>query len=391
MKAYWTYQTASCGGPPPDRSASTKSSAGAHLLTSGPLYAGDYSLLLLKDVPPGVFYAGWDPATPPFGAPLTGIHHPQGSFKRISFGRRIGDAFVVIDNFQNPAQDYYQVLWEKGRTEQGSSGSPLFSGPGVIVGSLTYGPVSPTLSACKISPSIDGYGRFSVAYPAMREYLENLAAAFVVPKPDNVQMRGLNGLLEGAGSRTVTLTTEAANPIGFKARADAPWIRVSPESGQLSASAAAALEITVDPKFLTASGAYNSTVTISSGAADPQFINVRVDMTFQRSQVSLSFSPNPVPAQIPGPDGARWIFQVRLDEQAGSGTRITGMKINGTDYSRSIAGFFGGFLWRAAGSLQATLRGSGAFALGDQYFEFTGVDDGSGQTWYKTATVQFTQ
>ena len=74
---------------------------------------------------------------------------------------------MVIDNFQNPARDYYQVAWEKGRTEPGSSGSPLFSGPGVIVGTLTYGPESTVLTACQINPAVDGYGRFSVAYPAM--------------------------------------------------------------------------------------------------------------------------------------------------------------------------------------------------------------------------------
>ena len=148
VEAYWTYQTAGCGAPAPDRANSTKSSAGAHLLTASALSGGDFSLLLLKDVPAGVTYAGWDFGTPPFLAPLTGIHHPKGSYKRISFGRRIGDAFVVIDNLQSPAPDYYQVLWDKGRTEPGSSGSPLFSGPGIIVGALTYGPAMPGLSAC---------------------------------------------------------------------------------------------------------------------------------------------------------------------------------------------------------------------------------------------------
>jgi hypothetical protein len=187
------------------------------------------------------------------------------------------------------------------------------------------------------------------------------------------------------------LTTDDVNPIAFKARADAPWIQVSTESGQVSADRPFTLQITIDPKYLTGTGAYTSTVTITSGAAGPQFINVRVDMTVQRSQVALSFSPNPVSAQPPGPDGTRWTFQVRLDEQAGVGTRITSMKINGADYSRSIAGFFGGDHLDAGGSLQATLRASGAFAQGDQYFEFTGIDDGSGQTWYRSATVQFTQ
>jgi hypothetical protein len=145
----------------------------------------------------------------------------------------------------------------------------------------------------------------------------------------------------------------------------------------------------VDPKYLANTGTYLGTVTLTSGAADPQFINVRVEMTIQRSQVAVSFSPNPVPSQPPDADGTRWVFQVRLDEQAGAGTRLASLKINGRDYSQSIAGFFGSTHLDAYGSLQAGLHASGAFAQGDQYFEFTGLDDASGQTWYRSATIRF--
>jgi hypothetical protein len=389
VEAYWTYQTASCGGPVPNRADSTKSSPGAHLLTASPQSSGDFSLLLLQDVPAGVVFAGWDPSEPPVSAPVTGIHHPAGSYKRISFGHRVGDAFVLIGSTQNPAQDYYQVLWDKGVTEPGSSGSPLFSGPGVVVGALTYGPAPPGLTACQIHPSVDGYGRFSVAYPYMRDYLEDLPASSVVPKPANLQMKGLNGAIDGGAVQTVSVTTQSANPVAFKARADALWIQLSADSGQVSAGSPVTLAVGIDPKYLVSTGSYISTVTLTSGAADPQFINVRVDMSMQRSQVAVSFSPNPVRAQPPDPDGTRWTFQMRLDEQAGVGTRLASLKINGTDYTQAIVGFFGSTHLDARGSLQTTVRATGALAQGDQYFEFTGVDDASGQTWYRSATVQF--
>jgi hypothetical protein len=389
VEAYWTYQTAQCGGPLPDRASSTKSSPGAHLLTSGALNSGDFSLLLLKDVPAGVAYAGWDPSEPPLAAPLVGIHHPHGSYKRISFGHRVGDTYAVIDNLQSPPQDYYQVQWDKGRTEPGSSGSPLFSGPGVVVGALTYGPASPNLTACEISPSVDGYGRFSVAYPSMRDYLEDLPASTVSPQPASVQVKGLNGQIPAGALQTINLTTLSPNPVVFKARADAPWIRLSAASGNVSAGAPAKLDVGIDPQYLAKTGTYTSTVTITSGAADPQFLNVKVEMTVQRSVVAVSFTPSTVFAQPAAEDGARWNFQVKLEEKAGVGTTITGLRINGTDYSSSIEAFFGGTHLDGNSSLTASLRGSGVFAAGDQYFEVTGTDDGSGQSWYQSATVRF--
>ncbi len=187
----WTYQTASCGGPPPaSRSDSTKSTQGAHLIDWAPLEGGDFSLLLLRDVPPGVTFAGWDADDPGLTSGLVGVHHPAGSWKRISFGERVGDRAASIDGASAPADRYLQVLWDKGRTEPGSSGSPLFSSPGVIVGTLTYGPVSNVATACEISPSIDGYGRFSNVYLRLRDYLENLPAAGGDARQGRAAVRG---------------------------------------------------------------------------------------------------------------------------------------------------------------------------------------------------------
>ena len=97
VEAYWTYQTSSCGAAPPvDRAASTRSTGGAHLVASGGPAEGDFSLILLQNVPTGVTFSGWDAGDPAFTSGLTGIHHPSASWKRISFGLRASDQSVEV-------------------------------------------------------------------------------------------------------------------------------------------------------------------------------------------------------------------------------------------------------------------------------------------------------
>ncbi|HEV3334038.1 MAG TPA: hypothetical protein VG096_23790 [Bryobacteraceae bacterium] len=383
LETFWTYQTSSCGGAPPaSRKSSTQSSVGGHLLTSGPLPAGDYSLVLLKDVPSGVTFAGWDMGDPGVGSFLTGIHHPEGSWKRISFGDRIGDATVSVEGALAPANLYLQVNMDKGVVEPGSSGSPLFSSPGVIVGTLTYGPTNPDLTACEITPFVAGYARFSNAYGYMHDYLENLPAALVLAAQSDLQFTVTN--LQASSPQTVTLTTQSPGQVTFKLRADAPWIQLSAITGTTSQKSPAQIQISLDPTKFDQPDEFSSTVTILSGAASPQFINVAVNVTSNQSNVQPVISPNPVIQS-----GGLWNFTVRLPETGGSGTTVTAIKVNGTDYSSSIAGWFGSNHIDANGEIDAPLSATGRFPPGDQYFEFFGVDDNSGQTWYRTATVRF--
>jgi hypothetical protein len=388
LEAFWAYQTPGCAAPPPLTKEGPKSQ-GAHYLVSGNLSAGDFSLLLLQSVPGGVWFAGWDPSDPPYGGRVVGIHHPKASYKRISFGRRVLDDSAVVAGYQAGSGFYYQVLWNQGRIEPGSSGSPLFSGPGVVVGVASYAPVSPSLSACAIDPFVSGYGRFSIAFPYLRDYLEDLPATEVTPTPANLQFKSLNGVIAAPVSQTIALTTESATPVTFKARSDAAWIKLSASSGTLSSSAPASVEVWIDPRFLPKSGSFASTVTILSGAAAPQFVDVRAELKLDRSNVAIAIAPNPVYEQPPDADGARWSFQIRIAEKAGVATRLTSVKMNGIDYSRYISSWFGADRIDGSGSLAADLRSAGPFFPGDQYFEFAGVDESSGQPWYQTAVVAF--
>ena len=383
LETFWTYQTSACGAAPPvNRQGSTRSSVGGHLLASGSLPSGDYSLVRLKDVPAGVTFSGWDSGDPGIGASLVGIHHPEASWKRISFGDRIGDADAIVEGADAPANLYYQINMDQGVVEPGSSGSPLFSSPGVIVGTLTYGPEAPGLSVCQITPFVAGYARFSNAYLYLRDYLENLPASVVLPQQAELQFVVSNQ--QASGPQTVTLTTKSPGQITFKLRADAPWIQLSTLTGTVSAKAPAQVQISVDPTKFSQPDEYSSTVTILSGAAAPQFINVNVNVSVGQSNIQPAISPNPA-IQSNG----LWNFTVTLAETGGTGTTLTGLKVNGTDYTSSIMSWFGTNYIPASGQISAPLSATGQFPPGDQYFEFFGTDDGSGQTWYRTATVSF--
>jgi hypothetical protein len=383
VQAYWTYQTASCGGATPtSRDTSAKSTLGAHLISSGAISGGDYSLILLPDVPTGVTFSGWDPGQPAVGSDVTGIHHPSGSWKRISFGARTSDADQNVEGAIAPAAMFYQVGMGKGRIEHGSSGSPLFSSPGVVIGSLSYGEILGDGTVCAINPQGAGYSRFSVTYAGVSDYLENIPAADVLPAKPGISFAIKNHV--APAPQTVQLTTQTTGQTGFKLRADASWIQLPSITGTVSAKTPANVTVTPDLSQLSRPGTYTSTVTILSGAAPPQYLTVTAVVVLDQSNVVATVAPNPVVQ-----DGGQWSFQIKLAETAGVATHITAAKFNGTDYSSNVGGWFGTTKISANGNIVAPLSGAGRFPAGDQYFEFWGVDDASGQPWYRTAVVTF--
>lgn len=164
VTVYWNYNT---GDTPPGGTPQTN---GANLLVTGT--SSDFSLLFLTgSLPGGLFFSGWDSS--PFNgtAAAAGIHHPDGSHKRISFGS------ATQPNVGNcpPGEQCLRVDWTSGVTEPGSSGSGIWIGspshPGGprLIGNLTGGE-----SACGAPQSQmwDVYGRFSVTYPSIASFLE---------------------------------------------------------------------------------------------------------------------------------------------------------------------------------------------------------------------------
>jgi hypothetical protein len=191
---FWNYNQPGADDPPPG----TATTFGSNLLATGT--SSDFTLLRLTgSLPAGLFFSGWNAnplSTPPVS--VTGIHHPQGSHKRISFGATNSSS---ANGLPGPPQNFTGVTWSSGTTEEGSSGSGIWTGvpDGVndvnnvrLVGTLTGG-----LAACDNLSGSDYYGRFSVTFPNIASFL-NSCVTLVSPASQNFTNAG------GTGSITVS-------------------------------------------------------------------------------------------------------------------------------------------------------------------------------------------
>ncbi|WP_045770493.1 trypsin-like serine peptidase [Xanthomonas albilineans] len=164
LQTYWFYDAATCNGSKINPEYATLS-GGAYVRYTND--TRDVSLLELKTAPPsGAFFAGWtSQAIPSTGTPIIGIHHPQGDVKKYS----LGNVTALSRSFEDKSP-LYRVQWKAGVTEDGSSGSALFTvkdnGAYQLRGGLFDGG-----SSCKTPKEPDYYSRFSDVYPHIRKYL----------------------------------------------------------------------------------------------------------------------------------------------------------------------------------------------------------------------------
>lgn len=232
VTAFWGYQTTSCDGPAPAYPPFQNQSIGATYVASASFENGDFSLIQLNALPVAadLVFAGWTTEEPNQGDNATGIHHPGNSndYKRISFGYRVEDQAIALIDENNvthslPPQDYFRVQWASGVTQGGSSGSPMFMysnivSENVIGGSLTFGPKDATGSnVCSISPFVAGYGRFSVAYPSLRTYL-NPTCTFDLSSPNQA-------IPATGGSYSVDVNVEMG--CSWTSTSDSDWLTIT--------------------------------------------------------------------------------------------------------------------------------------------------------------------
>jgi hypothetical protein len=161
------YEISDCNNPM-DPFAITKTMNGASIISKGAL--SDYALLDLGSTPPpsyDVVYLGWDRDYSSVPSKAVGIHHPSGDVKKIS----LENDLLIPVHTQTTAgtQNFYEtqgtpftdwkITWNKGVTEGGSSGSPLFNQNKKIVGQLRGG-----TSACPSTYGPDYYGRLAISW-----------------------------------------------------------------------------------------------------------------------------------------------------------------------------------------------------------------------------------
>ena len=147
----WNYQASTCTGSYGPQGQTV--TGGVLRASSQDIYSSpDFALIQISPQIPvsyNVYYSGWTRSTS-FPQQPVGIHHPDGAIKKISFDY---DAAYGYNTWK------WNVSWDDGTTEPGSSGSPLYDNEHRVVGDLSTG-----CSACDAQYCPDQYGKFNRAW-----------------------------------------------------------------------------------------------------------------------------------------------------------------------------------------------------------------------------------
>ena len=194
FRFYFNYETSGCSGN--NASYGSYAYSSDLLVTSGDMDP-DFALLLIDDdiySSWNVFYAGWNRSN---SAPTIacGVHHPGGAPKKINFDNDTASNSGTINwgagYGTSPAGSHWEVYWDDGGTEGGSSGSPLFDNNQRIVGQLSGG-----YGEC--GTGWDSYGKLARAWSTSN--IENWL------DPTNSGATYLDGIYTAGESDYITVT-----------------------------------------------------------------------------------------------------------------------------------------------------------------------------------------
>jgi lysyl endopeptidase len=188
LESYWFLDAVACGSKATPLFQRVTGGA-ALLVTDTPM---DVTLLQLNaDPPTGAVLASWDATVIPTNAVVVGMHHPSGDLKAYSQGLMQG--YGRGPQFCDQAgtrtcstylrDSYIRVRWEQGTTEQGSSGSGVFTrsqdtGTYSLRGGLEGGAAS-----CANTSGVDRYSRMDLLFTKLAPYL---APSAIIPPSNSV-------------------------------------------------------------------------------------------------------------------------------------------------------------------------------------------------------------
>lgn len=186
LNTYWFFDAVACNSLAVP--AYQLVTGGANLLVTDPTLDG--TLLQLRDSPPvGAVRAAWNATVFNTGSPLVGIHHASGDLKKFSVGAMQGyvqgpASYDGVPRPQAGKDSFISVRWSRGTTEEGSSGSGVFtynpSGYYELRGGLEGGAAS-----CGNPTGADRFSRLDLLFTRLAPYL-NPAAIIPTTNPAGV-------------------------------------------------------------------------------------------------------------------------------------------------------------------------------------------------------------
>ncbi len=183
LEATWDFKTPTCNGTPPAIGSLPKSNGATLLATGG---SSDFTLLELQNLPPGRVALGWDAsqATLPSGTVLHRISYPAPdsffdlrSQQYTRYRVKTGANRVLCGPTEEGANTddptlFHHSVYLQGGTFGGSSGAPLMTGDGHVVGQLFGACGDPETVHDGCSTANDELdGNFSHSFQAMSAFL----------------------------------------------------------------------------------------------------------------------------------------------------------------------------------------------------------------------------
>lgn len=146
--------------------------------------ASDFALLELTEPIPveyNVYFAGWN-ALATAATQTACIHHPMGDVKKISLDYQAPHSATWTNT---PSYSHWQIVWDQGTTEPGSSGGPLFDQNHRIVGQLHGG-----YASCDNPSGADYFGKLALSWDYLSEPTKQLKYWL---DPENTGQKVLDG------------------------------------------------------------------------------------------------------------------------------------------------------------------------------------------------------
>jgi len=250
---HWLYQSSTCNGSTPAL-ADVPTSEYCSLISTQ--VSSDSTLLLIQGtLPAGLAWAGWTSAVQSLATLGYGIHHPQGTPKKVSTG-------LYTPAAPCGGTDHFGVNWSQGGTDQGSSGSGFFkASTSQFVGQLHCGIVC---------DSVDSYGRFADFHPQVAGSLSAGPDDFL---ENNDSCGGHPDIAEGSYSSLVVKSD------------DDDWYEISVPAGA---------KLTVDLSFTHTWGDIDAQLWVNCGDANSTDSSTSVGNTEKLEWINTGTTSNTV-------------------------------------------------------------------------------------------------